>query len=294
MVDDDNSITTSSDDESSSDDNDRSKDRSKEITFQEVTCEHFADVQPDTEYATHVRKWTINIPIGLGLCPWAGKSHNRGQLRFVTCPGETSSEVARLVDIEIGLLIGASVLPLSSTLIVCPHVTDWKGDFITFERFVTSGMHEKLKHGKRHMISFVPFHPDFLRWRGLPNNLQVGSVINSFWGMIGSKSVKRGVATIVETENKAFGRQKVKVKFHDMVEGRRQHQFVPIDWIDHSCNGAPLPDNAMHQAPYPTIHLIANKDLLTFSICDISRVKRKNAQRMAKLGWEGLEKRLGK
>ena len=27
-------------------------------------------------------------------------------------------------------------------------------------------------------------------------------------------------------------------------------------------------------------------------MCDVSRVKRKNAQRMMKLGWQGVEKRL--
>jgi hypothetical protein len=51
----------------------------------------------------------------------------------------------------------------------------------------------------------------------------------------------------------------------------------------------PLPDNVMHRSPYPTIHIIVNRDLASLCIRDISRVKRMNAQRMAKLGWDGVD-----
>lgn len=44
----------------------------------------------------------------------------------------------------------------------------------------------------------------------------------------------------------------------------------------------------MHRSPYPTIHMIVNQDLASLCIRDVSRVKRLNAQRMAKIGWEGL------
>ena len=113
--------------------------------------------------------------------------------------------------------------------------------------------------------------------------------------------------------------RRVKVRFHDIVgatdtgndacacgNNRRKEQYVPTNWIyatqnndDHdSANDergresstAPLPDNAMHQAPFPTIHIIANSDLANLSIRDISRVKRKNAQRMMKLGWDGVQR----
>ena len=86
-----------------------------------------------------------------------------------------------------------------------------------------------------------------------------------------------------------------RVRFRNAVEGRPDEQYVPIDWFvvdDGAPRGRPLPDNAMHRAPFPTIHLIRNRDLATLRMCDVSRVKRKNAVRLMKLGWEGVEKRL--
>lgn len=74
---------------------------------------------------------------------------------------------------------------------------------------------------------------------------------------------------------------------------RRREQYVPTDWIDvpeGEEEGEPLPDNAMHRAPYPTVHVIANADLASLRARDVSRVKRINARRMAELGWEGLER----
>lgn len=44
----------------------------------------------------------------------------------------------------------------------------------------------------------------------------------------------------------------------------------------------------MHRSPYPLIHIIVNQDLASLCMRDVSRVKRLNAQRMAKLGWEEL------
>ena len=97
--------------------------------------------------------------------------------------------------------------------------------------------------------------------------------------------------------------RRAKVRFHDAYNDRRQEQYVPTDWIsipqtnmsevdapDPSQRGPALPDNAMHQAPHPTIHIIKNADLASLSIRDISRVKRKNANRMVKLGWDGMNK----
>eukprot|EP00984_Skeletonema_dohrnii_P005957 scaffold2112_cov85-Skeletonema_dohrnii-CCMP3373.AAC.6 len=115
--------------------------------------------------------------------------------------------------------------------------------------------------------------------------------------------------------------RKVKVRLHESAacNARRQEQYVPTDWISlHASNiretieggsnsesnysgsassapsqpGPALTDNAMHQAPYPTIHIINNADLASLSIRDISRVKRKNAHRMMKLGWDGVEEKL--
>jgi hypothetical protein len=256
-------------------------------------CEHFAHVPPDTEYAQQVQRWTTRIPIGLGLCPWAGRSHNQGRLRYVTCEGDKPADVVELIAAETALLDGETAPPLCSTLIVCPNVAQWN-EFQVFQEFVQSGIQSKLKDQRiQEQFTFVAFHPEFLRWRGLPKGLEVGSVIKSHWGMIGRKSAGETVtATIIETGNKAFGLRKVKVRFHEVLEGRRPEQFVPIEWIDLASYGPPLPDNIMHQTPYPTIHIIANRDLASLRIRDISRVKRRNAHKMMRLGWPGVTKRL--
>lgn len=254
-------------------------------------CHHFDHTPPDTECALQVQRWTAQIPISLGLCPWAGRSHSLGRLRYVTCDGESPADVINRIELETSLLEAETVPSLSSTLIVCPNVNEWS-EFQSFEDFVGSGVFHAMKDERLlNVFTFVAFHPKFLRWRGLPNGLQVGSVIKSHWGMIGRKSVgETATATIIETENKAFGGRKVKVRFHQVLEGRRQEQYIPIEWIEHASSGAPLPDNAMHQAPFPSIHIIANRDLASLSIRKISRVKRRNAHKMMKLGWSGIQK----
>ena len=269
---DDSSKTTSS-----SDDNDRGC----------ASCDH------DNEHAAQVETWTIKIVIGLSLCPWAGKSHSRGLLRYVTCEGDKPVDVARLVESEIEMLTRESTSPLSSVLVVCPHVNDWK-DFPAFDDFVRSGIRQHVRDDKEifEKITLVAFHPSFLRWHGLPDGVGVGSVVQSYWGIFGRKSIQTAPATIIDTGTKTFGMRKVKVRFHHSLEAYRQEQFVPIDWIDSSCSGAPLPDNIMYRAPYPTIHVIVNKDLASLSIRDVSRVKRLNSKRMMKLGWQGVERRL--
>ena len=171
-------------------------------------------------------------------------------------------------------------------------------------------------------ITMVAFHPKFLRWRDLPSSVGIGTVVQSYRGMPGIyKTCTATDGTILETTTRMFGRRKVKIRFHN----DQKEQYVPIDWLvfpqqqfcthnstssnshvnnDDASNtttttttttntftnglGPPLPDNAMHQAPFPTIHLIQNSDLSTLCVRDVSRVKRKNAQKMMKLGWMGI------
>lgn len=238
---------------------------------------------PDTEHARQVQSWAVRVPIGLGLCPWAGKAHFQGRLRYVTCAESSPADAAQLVAAEAAVLTGSEVAPLSSSLVVCPHVTGWQ-EFTSFEDWV-AGL-EKSCEG----LTLVPFHPDFLRWCGLPDGVGVGSVVVTHWGDDEStKSVGTAPATIIDSgDRNPFGMRKVLVRFHESLDGRTPEQFVPIDWLVHSHRGAPLPDNGMHQAPHPTIHLIRSADLASLTLCDVSRVKRQNAQRMLKLGWEGV------
>lgn len=263
-----------------------------ESLAQKHQCQHRDDTE--TEYASKVREWASKVPIGLGLCPWAGKSRNKGLLRIVTCECDASSDAAEMIGREIEMLTlhdnGAP--PLSTTLMVCPHVNPWKEHFETFAEFVRMGIKQQLNDDAMlENVTLVAFHPQFLKWHGLPDGIGVGSVVQSHWGMIGRKSMQSAPATIVETVNQAFGLRKVRIRFRDpLPEGlSRPEQYVQIDWLCLPNLGLPLPDNFMYRAPYPTIHIIVNQDLASMSIRDVSRVKRLNAQRMAKLGWDGLE-----
>ena len=256
------------------------------------------------EHAIATRSWVSKVPIGLGLCPWAGKSNNRGLLNIITCESECREAVAQLVENEVELLTREGTPPLSTTLVVCPHVKAWEEDFKEFDEFVRTGIRQHnndTTHNMQH-VTLVAFHPSFCRWYGLPEGFGVGSVVDSYYGRIGQKSTQTTPATIIETNNKAFGLRKVKVRFHDTTLegiGNRQEHYVPTDWIEFTNNNesyqAPLlPDNIMHRSPYPTIHIIMNRDLSSTCIRDVSRVKRLNAQRMMKLGWDGLEHHLAK
>ena len=301
------------------------------------TAEDHVPIQNDDNNATpeqlQVEKWTRQIPIGLGLCPWAAKSHNQGNLRYVTCTSETPQGVAVFVQQEVERLISTNHndLQWSTTLVVCPFVSEWNESFATFDRFVSNGIGNGIEQEDNDEdntsitdeITLVAFHPDFNRWYSLPENVSIGSTVQAHHRYLGKKSVESAAATILETCNKAFGMRKVKVRFHDIQSSdgarcfpRRREEYVPTDWIsvdpdtiqkddergNEVCNGKPspasshdrhvLPDNAMHQAPHPTIHIISNTDLARLSIRDISRVKRKNAHRMMKLGWDGVEKKL--
>ena len=256
------------------------------------------------------RRWTQRVPIGLGLCPWAGRSLRLDRLRIVVCDETTPNDAGIFVRGEAQLLTEASTPELTTTLVVCPHVSEWQDEFDSFDGFVQTFKAEqhdilasaddksddKSDPGETSMLeqlTLVAFHPKFIRWRALPSNVDVGSVVISHRGMCGfEKSSNPYLATIIETESLCFGKRKVKVHF----ESDGKEQYVPIDWLtsDEDGNpmpkGEPLPDNVMHRAPYPTMHLIRNADLAALCARDVSRVKRKNAQHFYKIGWDGVYK----
>lgn len=269
--------------------------------------------QHQDNYAANVRLWAEKVPIGLGLCPWAMKSKRDGRLKYSTCEGNLPSDVAALIISEAKAL--RNTPSLTTTLVVCPHVTEWETDFQLFDDFVKNtsrawneqlfikedetGENPHCHFDLREEVTLVAFHPNFLRWYGLPTGLKIGSVVQSHRCVgLSQKTQETYSATIIETGNKVFGLRKVKVRFHDDMK----EQYVPTNWFvtPQQCSavkgndgggvlvGGPLPDNEMHRAPYPTVHLIKNEDLGKMCIRDISRVKRKNAQRMMKLGWKGV------
>ena len=252
------------------------------------------------------RRGTQRVPIGLGLCPWAGRSLRLDRLRIVACEEMLPSDVGLFVRGEARRLTEASTPEWSTTLVVCPHVPEWQDEFDNFDGYVRTFKAEQKdilaskddksddkfdpnETSRLEQLTLVAFHPKFIRWRALPSNIGVGSVVHSHRGMCGfEKSLNLYLATIIETASSCFGKRKVKVRFED--DGKEQ--YVPIDWLTSDEDDSPLPkgeqlpDNAMHRAPYSTIHLIRNADLAALCARDVSRVKRKNAQLFSKLGWD--------
>ncbi|KAG7348965.1 DUF1415 domain containing protein [Nitzschia inconspicua] len=307
----------------------------------------------DDVHVNLTREWTERVPIGMGLCPWAGKSLRSNRLRFVICPETEPSQVVPAVLKEADLLIDDEETTdcdnenndqhaFYTTLLICPNVPQWNASLDVFDDFVqTIGRNKRpnkeqkeciqydsaednLKETLSRMqqnISLVTFHPQFLRWRGLPDGIDVGITIlaHKSTGGLFQKSHEVFPATILETTNRVFGRRRIKVQFHPQQQQRQatdlvepavrsaDTQYVPVEWCVFDVNtnkdtnipnpdtksrqqdiptsslslGPPLPDNTMHRSPYPTIHLIRNQDLARLRARDASRVKRKNAQRMA-------------
>lgn len=268
----------------------------------EATNEVDDDEWRNAKYVIQTRQWTERIPIGLGLCPWAGKSLRLDRLRIVVCDAHLIPDVRTCFLEEAKRLCEHSASEeWTTTLVVCPNVPEWQEDFKNFDRYVQMCKDSVIgsKQSEENFqaldqLTLVVFHPNFTRWYALPQNIDVGCIVHSHRGMCGfEKSDDVHLAKIIETEGSNFGRRKVKVRFDD--DGKEQ--YVPIDWLvsdgdgNPLAKGGPLPDNAMHRAPYPTIHLIRNADLASLCARNVSRVKRKNAQLMERLGWDGIREK---
>lgn len=291
-------------------------------------------------YIAEVKKWTERVPIRMGLCPWAVKSNNLKRTKYSLCESASPSEVASFVIREAELLCNnfdntndgrkGKCASLRTTLIVCPNVTEWSCDFLAFENYLKDfpknacslEQNENYKGTQTtaspqnnwgnetdilSRVTLVPFHPKFLRWRGLPEGVAVGSKVKCHKSQFGTneKSSELYLATILEVNSRPFGRRRVKVRWIDdhedetlscidaktKLSNRRNEQYIPTDWVVHETQKEQLdsrnermelPDNMMHRAPYPTIHVIDNRDLYPLCVRDISRLKRKNAQLMVR------------
>jgi len=253
-------------------------------------------------FSSCIRKWTEEVPVGMNLCPWAKLSYLQGRIRYVTCHDRIPHEVSTVVWEEIDNLLKTPLPAWSTTLVVCPYVKSWTNDFAVFERFVKEfGKEEEpysttLPIGSMPSVAFraitlVPFHPQFLRWRGLPETISVDSNIFCHKGLAGfSKSPGVYPAAVVDLMPSGFGRRRIKVRFHGDPKTNQKkrtsyEQCIPVDWVQLSQSEVDerpvLSDNAMHRTPYPVIHILRNEDLKSLTFQEVSRLKRRNAKRMA-------------
>ncbi|CAE8607242.1 unnamed protein product, partial [Polarella glacialis] len=247
---------------------------------QGVEARKTRESQPDhaaaCPYAAAVRAWTERVVIGAGLCPWAAKSSASGRLEVVTCCANSTAEALKFFLSEAARLAHASTAALQTTLVVCPHVEAWR-DFARFEDWeevddgVTFVEFRQLQRRLKTLsskVSFVTFHPAFLRWRSLPPGLGVGSQILAHYascpGPAGSRrSDEPKMATILSMDPRIVGVRHAALRFSgEMDQLRDLEQIVPVDWLVPDAPwGPPLPDNDMHRAPYPSLHIIRAADL---------------------------------
>ncbi len=302
----DSSTSYSGSSSNNSDDEDEDEDEDVEKTCPLSSTVANLELVDDCEcldsYSSCVREWTAKVPISMNLCPWAKLSHKKGRIRFVTCHDQTPHEASKVVWAEIDKLLETPLPAWSTTLVICPHVETWANDFAAFERFVKDFGKEEQPHTTAPLIgsipskdssaiTLVPFHPQFLRWRGLPETISTGSKIFCHRGLAGfSKSPGVCPATVIDLTPPGFGRRRIKVRFHEDPTTNQKRktsceQCIPLDWVqllESQVNKRPiLSDNAMHRAPYAVIHILRNEDLKSLTIQEISRLKRRNAKRMA-------------
>ena len=93
----------------------------------------------EQEYIERMQQWTVKIPIGLGLCPWASKAHHHGNIRYVVCGSETSpAEIEQRILQEGSRLRALTEIEnedsnsFHTTLLICPNVNEWNNDFEEF------------------------------------------------------------------------------------------------------------------------------------------------------------------
>lgn len=128
---------------------------------------------------TAVEKWLVDIVLKYRLCPWASQSMRKERIRIVT--SNCTNEASLLDDLisESKLLCNSRMPPLSTTLLVCPHIATFN-EFNRFESFVQSA--NKLDQSRLlDTVSLVAFHPEFSRWIALPSGIQEGDHIMCYF-----------------------------------------------------------------------------------------------------------------
>jgi len=190
---------------------------------------------------------------------------------------------------EAAKLCRQGAAPWTTSMVVCPRVAHWSTDFAAFDAWVSGSRELDDLEGA---VSLVTFHPNFERWRELAPGVGPGStVLSHYEEPDGRRSQRTLPAVIVTTDPQVVGARRVGVRFlDDNVE-----QWVPLDWLGfRSLSCKPLPDNWMHRAPHPTVHLIRRRDLWRVREADggyetVAEVQVRNSRRIQELGCPRLE-----
>ncbi|CAE7319011.1 Dynlt1 [Symbiodinium natans] len=232
--------------------------------------------------AEAVRTWVSQVVLHHGLCPWAQLAEQSKVVTYLTCEATTPAAVGTAVRAEAARLVSRRV-PWATSLVVCPHVVPWQEDFRVFDDWVARSNHlDDLED----LVSLVAFHPRFARWHALDPSVTEGTQVTSHYEEVDGEKSKRALPAVVEClDPKQVGVRRIGIRFID--DGVLQ--WVPMDWLSPSWKAAELlADNQMHQAPFPTVHLIRRKDLASVRCSKdgyevVASIQARNSQHLSKL-----------
>ena len=106
----------------------------------------------------------------------------------------------------------------------------------------------------------------------------------------GHRSPRAERAVVTSTDPEVVGARRVGLRF--AAGGVEQH--VPMAYVRSGAGipGPLLPDNAMHRAPLPAVHLLRRRDLAAVAAAlpgdELAALELRNAARVRALSWEGL------
>ncbi|KAL3906680.1 MAG: hypothetical protein SGARI_003890, partial [Bacillariaceae sp.] len=173
----------------------------------------------EEQYIEKTKQWIEQIPVGLGLCPWAAKSFHQDNIRYGVCMEETwptpvGNRLCREAQHLTDTIDERKPNEIKTLLLICPKINEWHHDVEAFTSFVNDP--NPSDNCLRGEVTLVPFHPNYLEWKGLPDGYGVGSTVHVYKP---TADVSEGDncdirnrcrAVITETETQMFGRRKIR------------------------------------------------------------------------------------
>jgi hypothetical protein len=106
----------------------------------------------------HTRRWISSFVIALGLCPFARRVFDAGQIRYVISHARDENTLSNDLASELHLLLASPCTQIETTLLIHPHVL---GNFLDYNDFlgVVDELLEELHI--RGTIQVASFHPQY-------------------------------------------------------------------------------------------------------------------------------------
>jgi hypothetical protein len=106
----------------------------------------------------HTRRWISSFVIGLGLCPFARRAFDAGQIRYTVSHARDENTLANDLTSELHILVASPRTQLETTLLIHP---DALGSFLDYNDFldVVDQLLEELRLDGT--IQVATFHPQY-------------------------------------------------------------------------------------------------------------------------------------